>query len=289
MDHGPLSLVAETFPWVCAEALLHAWGTDVPCGRRQRRITPWRVGLALTATCARPRVEPIADWPGGFQALLGTTIPSKAFSQQVAKPHGAAVARPRTARRLRERTRTGLGGATGPAGAACRPLVRPDGRSLAIHARVRAGCPGRCTAVQPAAVALPPTLDRLGDAPTTVVLPPDTTSAQACVPEPPALRDRVRVADRGSLEVPSLRRVHDAGGGVLLRAQAGRPPPVLDAGREDGQRVHAWRHQALPTLHAPRPQRQRVARSVPWYGMAPRCVGACCAAGIDGPRVAALA
>ena len=80
MDHRQLSMVADKFQWVFSEALLNACGTDVKFCRRQRVITPFRLGLALTATCASQRVETLADFHCGFNALCGTTVTYKAFS-----------------------------------------------------------------------------------------------------------------------------------------------------------------------------------------------------------------
>jgi len=79
MDHGQLSMVADKFQWVFAEPLLNACGTEVKFCRRQRIITPFRLGLALTATCASQPVETLADFHRGFNALWGTTITYKAF------------------------------------------------------------------------------------------------------------------------------------------------------------------------------------------------------------------
>ena len=72
MDHGHLSMVANKFQWVFSEALLNTCGTDVKFCRRQRVITPFRLGLALTAACASQRVETLADLHCGFNALWGT-------------------------------------------------------------------------------------------------------------------------------------------------------------------------------------------------------------------------
>jgi hypothetical protein len=74
MDHGQLSMVADKFQWVFSEALLNACGTAAKFCRRRRTITPFRLGLALTATCARQRVETLADFHRGFNALFDTTI-----------------------------------------------------------------------------------------------------------------------------------------------------------------------------------------------------------------------
>ena len=68
------------------EALLNACGKDAKFCRRQRIITPFRLGLALTATCASQRVETLADFHRGFNALFGTTVTYKAFYNQMAKP-----------------------------------------------------------------------------------------------------------------------------------------------------------------------------------------------------------
>jgi hypothetical protein len=232
--------------------------------RRQRVITPCRFGLALTAPCASQRVETLADCHGGFQALCGTTVPSKAFDNPVAKPHCAAVARTMTERRIRAMTLQGLGVAQGHACAAFRPSVLQDGRALALHDGLREVWPGRCNVVTPAAVELHPPMDLLCEAPTPVVLPPDTTHAQAVWPEPTSLRARGLVADRGYGDFHSRRRVQDEGGFFLIRAKAGRNPQGLEACRADGQRRRALRHTALQTLHATRPKRPRGARMGQW-------------------------
>src|SRR2546426_5695061 len=101
MDHGQLTMVADKFQWVFSEPLLNACGKDVKFCRRQRVITPFRLGLALTATCASQRVETIADLHCGFNALFGTIVTYKAFYNQVAKPHFADFARVMTERLIR--------------------------------------------------------------------------------------------------------------------------------------------------------------------------------------------
>jgi len=109
MDHGQLSMVADKFPWVFAEPLLNACGKDGKFCRRQRVITPFRLGLALTAICASPRVETIADFHWGFKALFGPTVTYNAFYNQVAKPHFADVARTMAERLISDMTLQVLG------------------------------------------------------------------------------------------------------------------------------------------------------------------------------------
>src|SRR3989475_1183706 len=203
---------------------------------------------------------------GGFIALFGTTITSKAFSNPVAKPHCADVARTMTERLIGEMTLQVLGCATGHPCGELRRLILQDGSSFAIHDGLREVLPGRCTTVKPAAVALHTTMDLLCDAPTTVLLTPDTTNAPAFWPEPATLTGALLLADRGSIDVHSRRRVQDAGGGCLIRANAGMNPQILEALREDGQRLRSLRQKSLQTIRATRPTRQRVARVVQGQG-----------------------
>src|SRR5207302_867354 len=109
MDHRQLSMVADKFQWVFSEALLNACGKEAKLCRRQRVITPFRLGLALTATCASQSVETIADLHCGFNALFGTTVSYKAFYKQVAKPHFADLARTMAERLISDMTLKVLG------------------------------------------------------------------------------------------------------------------------------------------------------------------------------------
>src|SRR5712691_10887241 len=265
MDHGHLSMVADKFQWVFSEALLNACGKEGKFCRRQRTITPFRLGLALTATCASQRVDTLADVHRGFHALFDTTMTYKAFSNQLAKPHCAAVMRMTASRLIGDLTLKVLGFAKGRVFAEFRHLVSQDGSSCAIHDGVREVFPGRCKVVKPAAVELHTTIDLLCDAPTTVVFTPDTTSEQAFLPDPKTLKGSLLLADRGYIDLDSLHRVDTQGGAFLIRAKAGMNPHVLDAYREDGKRLRSLRHKPLKAIYAKLPKRQRVALLVSWH------------------------
>src|SRR6266700_2076814 len=264
MDHGQLSMVADKFQWVFSEPLLNACGTEAKFCRRQRIITPFRLGLALTATCASQPVETLADFHRGFNALWGTTITYKAFYNQVAKSRFADFARTMTSRLIGDMSLKVLGFAKGRAFAEFRHIVLQDGSSFAIHDGLREVFPGRFKVVKPAAVDLHTTMDLLCDTPTTVVLTPDTTNEQAFLPEPASLRASVLLADRGYLDLHYMRRVQDEGGFFLIRAKAGMNPQVVEAFREDGIRLRALRNKPLQAIHAKLPKRQRVELAVEW-------------------------
>jgi hypothetical protein len=264
MDHGPLSMVADKVQGVFSASLRNACGKDAKFGRRERIITPFRLGWALTATWARQRVETLAAFHRGFNALWGPSITDNACYNQVAKTHVADFARTLPARRSGEMPLKGLGGQKGQAFAAFHPLVIQEGSSLALHDGLREVFPGRFKAVKPAAVELHATMDWLGDAPTTVGLTPETTNAQAFVPEPATRTGALLWADRGYSDWGYWRRGAQGRGVLIIRAQAGMNPPVVEACREDGKRLRSLRHQALQARHAKLPKRQRVALVVQW-------------------------
>src|SRR2546428_9251209 len=178
-----------------------------------------------------------------------------------------------TSRLIGEMTLKVLGFVKGRACAEFRHLVLQDGSSFAIHDGLREVFPGRFKVVKPAAVELHTTMDLLCDAPTTVVLTPDTTNEQAFLPEPASLRASVLLADRGYLDLHYLRRVQEEGGFFLIRAKAGMNPQVVEAFREDGKRLRSLRNKPLQTIHAKLPKRQRVELLVRWsVDGAPLCL-----------------
>lgn len=266
MDHGQLSMVADKFQWVFSESLLNACGTDAKFGRRMRTITPFRLGLALTATCASQRVDTLADFSRGFKALFHTPITYKAFYNQVAKPHGAVFIRTMTSRLIGAMTLKVLGFEKGRAFAEFRHSIIQDGSSFAIHDALREVLPGRFKVVKPAAVELHTTMALVCDAPTTVGLTPDTTSEQAFLPAPASLQACLLLADRGYLDLHYLQRVVHQGGFLLIRAKAGMNPQVVEAFRDDGKRLRSLRNKPLQAIHAKLPKRQRVARVVRGQG-----------------------
>jgi hypothetical protein len=257
-------MVAEKFQWVFSEPLLNACGKDMKFCRRQRVITPFRLGLALTATCASQRVATIADFHCSFNALFGTIVTYKAFYNQVAKPHFADFARTMAERLISDMTLKVLGFEKGRTFGEFRHIVIQDGSSFAIHGGLRKAFPGRFKALKPAAVELHATMDLRCDAPTTVILTPDTASEQAFLPKPTALRDSLLLADRSYIDLYYLHRVQDAGGFFLIRAKAGMNPHVVEALREDGRRLRSLRNKPLKAIYPKLSKRQRVELGVRW-------------------------
>src|SRR6201988_2083004 len=264
MDHEQLSMVADKFQWVFSEALLNACGKETRFCRRERLITPFRLGLALVATSASHQVDTLADFHRCFCALVDVTVSYKAFYDQLAKPRFADFMRAMTERLVGEMSLKVFGFTKGQAFSEFRHIVIQDGTSFAIHDALREVFPGRFKAVKPAAVELHTPMDLLCDAPTTVVLTPDTTNEQAFLPAPALLRTSLLLADRGYVDLHYLRRVQTEDGYFLIRAKAGMNPQVVEAFREDGKRLQALRNKRLQAIHAKLPKRQRVELGVQW-------------------------
>ena len=74
MNHEQLHIVADKFQWVFSESLLNACGKETRFCRRERLITPFRLGLALVSTSASCEVETLADFHRGFNALWGIEV-----------------------------------------------------------------------------------------------------------------------------------------------------------------------------------------------------------------------
>jgi len=143
-------------------------------------------------------------------------------------------------------------------------MVMQDGSAFAIHDALCQVFPGRFNTVKPAAVELHGTLDLLRDAPLTIVLSPDTEAEHDYLPEPQSLRGALFLADRGYLDLTYLRDVDRHGGFFLVRAKEGLNPRVIDAMREDGQRVKSCQERDLQGIITKLPKQQRVELDVEW-------------------------
>ena len=67
MDHGQLSMVADKFQWVFSEALLNACGKETRFCRRERIITPFRLGWLWWPPRQATRSTP---WPISTAAFV---------------------------------------------------------------------------------------------------------------------------------------------------------------------------------------------------------------------------
>jgi hypothetical protein len=264
MDRTQLSIMASTFQSVFDASTLDARGAHLAFCQRQRLITPFRFGLSVVASMASQPVHSIADLHRDFNALWDMKVSYKAFYTQLAKATGADFLRTSLCALMDKLSMNVLGFQPGDAFGEFNRIIIQDGSSFAIHSALGHVFPGRFNAVKPAAVELHCTMDVLCDAPLAIVLSPDTDSEHDYRPEPARLTGALFLADRGYLDLSSLREVDRAGGFFVVRAKEGLNPRVLDAWREDGTRVKSCQDRDVQAIITKLPKKQRVELDVEW-------------------------
>jgi hypothetical protein len=264
MDRPQLTMMANTFPSVFDASLLHARGHPLELCRRQRQMTSLRFGLSVVASMASQEVQSIADLQRHCNALWDAEVRYNACDNQLAKARCASFLLPSLSDIMGKLPMKVLGFAAGPALSECQRIVRQDGRACALHDALSQGFPGRFNAVKPAAVALHGTMDVLQNAPLTLVVSPATDSEHAYLPAPERLQGALFLADRGSLDLTSLRDGDRQGGFFLVRGKAGLNPRVIDACREDGKRVKSCQDGDFQAIITQWPKNQRGELDVEW-------------------------
>ena len=264
MDLLHSTIMANKFQSVLDADVLNARGKQLGFAKRERLITPFRLGLSVVASMATQQVHPIADLHRQFNELWEVESDDKAFYKQLLKAHAPEFFRTSLCHIMRQLTRKVLGFEAGEAFSEFTRFILHDGSSFALHQALAAAFPGRFTAVTPAAVELHCTVDVLHDAPITIVLSPDTDSEHDYRPAPESLRGDVFLADRGYLDLTYLRDIDRHGGCFIVRGKSKLNPRVLEAYREDGQRLRSCQDRDVQAIITKFPKQQRAELTVEW-------------------------
>src|SRR5712691_11737659 len=256
--------MANKFQSVLDEDVLNERGQQVGFAKRERLITPFRLGLSVVAVSLKKKVTTIADLHRQFNELWELDTDYKAFYKQLLKSTSPEFFRTSLCHIMGQLTMKVLGFEAGQALSEFNRLILQDGSSFALHQALADVFPGRFHAVSPAAVALHCTMDLLQDAPIIMALSPDTDSEHDYRPEPESLRGDLLLADRGYLDLTSLRDLDRHGGFFIVRSKAGLHPRVVDAYREDGQRLKSCQDRDFQAIISQFPQRQRAELEAEW-------------------------
>src|SRR5256885_5398114 len=260
MDPHQFTTMATKFQSVLDADILNERGKQRGFSKRDRLITPLRFGLSVVASMATEQVTTIADLHRQFNELWELDTDYKAFYTQLLTSTAPEFFRTSLCHIMGQLTMKVLGFEAGQAFRAFNRLILQDGSSFALHEALADVFPGRFNAVSPAAVELHCTLDLLQDAPITIALSPDTDAEHDYRPAPESLRGDVCLADRGSLDLPYWRDIGRQGGFCIVRSTSPLHPRVIDASREDGQRITSCQDRDLQAIIANFPKRQRPAR-----------------------------
>ena len=264
MDRQHLTTMAHKFQSVLDEAVLNERGQALGWVKRQRLITPFRLGLSVIGSMATQQVRTIADLHRQFNELWELDTDYKAFYKQLLKSTAPEFFLNSLSDIMSQLKMKVLGFEAGAAFSEFNRLILQDGSSFALHQALARVFPGRFNAISPAAVELHCTLDLLRGAPMIMTLSPDTDSEHDYRPAPESLRGDLLLADRGYLDLTYLRDIERHGGCFLVRGKAGLNPRVIDAYREDGQRLKSCQDRDFQAIISKFPKQQRAELDVEW-------------------------
>ena len=264
MDPQQFTTMANTFPSVLDADVLNERGKQLGCAKRERLITPLCLSLSVIASLATQQVHTIADLHRQFTELWQLDTDYNAFYKQLLTSTAPEFFLSSLADIMSQLTMKVLGFEAGAAFSAFHRFIRHDGSAFALHAALADVFPGRFNAVSPAAVALHCPLDVLQDAPITIALSPDTDAEHDYRPEPESLRGDGFLADRGYLDLTYVRDIDRHGGFFIVRGKSHLNPRVIDAYREDGQRLKSCQDRDFQAIIAKLPKQQRAELEVEW-------------------------
>lgn len=264
MDPQQCIIMANKFQSVLDENALNERGQDLGLVKRQRLVTPFRLGLSVMGSMATQQVQTIADLHRQFNELWELDTDYNAFYKQLAKAAAPEFFLDSLRDIMSQLTMKVLGFEAGKAFSEFDRLILQDGSSFALHDALAHVFPGRFSAVLPAAVELHCTLDLLQDAPLTISLSPDTDSEHEYCPAPESLRGDLLMADRGYLNLAYLREIDRHGGHFLVRAKSGLNPRVISAFYENGNLMKSCQDRDLQAIVSKCPKRQRAELEVEW-------------------------
>ncbi len=264
MDPPQFTTMANKFQSVLDADVLNERGKQLGLSKRQRLITPFRFGLSVVASMATTQVQTIADLHRQFNELWEFESDYKALYNRLLHPSSPEFFRTSLCHIMGQLTMKVLGFEAGQAFSEFNRLILQDGSSFALHEALADVFPGRFNTVSPAAVELHCTLDVRQDVPITIALSPDTDSEHDERPDPESLRGDVLLADRGYLDLTYLRDIDRNGGFFIVRSKSNLNPRVIDAYREDGQRLKSCQDRDFQAIISKFPKQQRAELEVEW-------------------------
>jgi hypothetical protein len=173
-QHG--GIMTHKFQAVLDEHVLHERGKALGLVKRQRLVTPFRLGLSVMASMATQHVHTLADLHRQFHELWELDTDYNTFYKQLLKSVAPEFFLESLSNIMSQLTMKVLGFEAGAAFSEFNRLLLQDGSSFALHQALAERFPGRFRAVSPAAVERHCTLDLLQDAPGIIALSPDTDS-----------------------------------------------------------------------------------------------------------------
>ena len=245
MGRGHLSEFADRFKQVLSSQTVNSLGRLTRFCQRERVIVPHRVAVSLLASCARGRIQTLADLHRDFNALFGTSVAYKPFHNQLAKRQFADFMRELASKLIERWTVRVLTAQPGGAFSEFGRIVIQDGSSFAVNDALAKHYRGRFHTRSPAAVELHVTMDLFQDCASKVTLTADTAPERPHLPGAHTLSGDLLLADRGYFSRRYLREVDEAGGYYVVRGKATLNPVVQAGYGAEGQVLRGVRGKKL--------------------------------------------
>lgn len=240
------------------ETGLNQLGKDLEFSVRERKITPYKLGLALIKAFSCTKIESIADIHRCFNALHRESVAYKPFYNQLSKPNFADFMRKMTEMVMQYLVIQILSFDNNNTFSEFETVYLQDGSLFAIKETLREIFPGRFKTVNPAAVELHVTVDLYRDNPIKIDLAPDTNSERLYLPEPEELINCLLLADRGYPSNDYASKVESCGGFYLMRQQGGINPVVEVAYDEDRKIITKLLNKKLKDIKKKLPKRASI-------------------------------
>src|SRR5207244_12037644 len=147
MDRQQSTSMANKFQAVLDADVLNARGKQLGFAKRERLITPFRLGLSVVASMATQQVQTLADLHRQFNELWELESDYKAFYKQLLKSTSPEFFRTSLCHIMSQLTMKVLGFEAGQAFTEFNRLILQDGSSFALHKALAELFPGRFNTV----------------------------------------------------------------------------------------------------------------------------------------------
>lgn len=218
--------------------------------RRERELTPYRLGLGLVEALGVSAVESIADIQRSDNALCASNVQYKPRHSQLAKRQSPTFMRGVCSHLLEQLAVKALHFSPDSVFARCERIELQDGTRCALKPSLSEYYPGRFTRVSPAAVELHVSLDLLTEQPCEITLTPDVHSEAQNSPALEWLNNALVMGDRVDFKKAYLRAVAHHGGSFIIKGKANMAPTIITALTDDGVKRKRGENKSLKDIRA---------------------------------------
>lgn len=227
MPKSELSTVKSALASALSAGEVNQLGLQTGQSKRLRKVTPFRLFLAVIAALGGAKVESLADLLREFNHQNKTMVAYKAFYNRLARPGFPEFMREMLCRLLGALTLRILEPEDGSVLSFFKDIVIQDGSSFALKDALCGVFPGRFTTAEPAAVELHATFSGFEDNVISVALDADKEAERQFLPEAAELTNKLLLADRGYPSVEYFEELCRAGASFIMRLTRSYMPWVL--------------------------------------------------------------